>query len=472
MRRAVLYARVSSLKQEDGYSIPAQLDLLRVHAKNNALQIVEEFTDVESAKEPGRKNFSCMMKMVRKDPALVILVEKSDRLYRSMRDYAEFEDLRVEVHFVKEGVVLRPDSHSSERFKQGIMALMARNYIENLAEETRKGMTKKAESGIFPSVAPLGYLNQEKRVVPDPFRREFIRQCFLWRADGMPVDEVRKRAEHSGLRSRKGCIVSLSQMHKILSDPIYYGAFRWRGKLYAGTHDPIVDKSTWDLAQYPRGAHLQKREFAFRGLIRCAGCGHLYTAELQKGHRYYHCANRRNPCRGTWLREDRLIVLMRRVVEAIEIDDAFADLVREALLGAHREKTDHLATRRQVLARKRSEFEAKLEALWEDRLKGKVSDPMYDRMKAKCETELERVTEEEAGLRTTNADFLQTGERLLELCKGVAGAWDARPGLEKASLLKILCSNLTTDGVTLRADYRRPFDLLAERPADWKWLPG
>ena len=36
---------------------------------------------------------------------------------------------------------------------------MARNYILNLGEETRKGMTEKARAGIYPSYAPVGYRN-------------------------------------------------------------------------------------------------------------------------------------------------------------------------------------------------------------------------------------------------------------------------------------------------------------------------
>ena len=36
---------------------------------------------------------------------------------------------------------------------------MAKNYIDNLSEEARKGQIEKAEQGIWPSKAPLGYLN-------------------------------------------------------------------------------------------------------------------------------------------------------------------------------------------------------------------------------------------------------------------------------------------------------------------------
>jgi hypothetical protein len=39
-----------------------------------------------------------------------------------------------------EGVVLSRESRSSEKFMHGIKVLMAKNYIDNLSEEARKGM--------------------------------------------------------------------------------------------------------------------------------------------------------------------------------------------------------------------------------------------------------------------------------------------------------------------------------------------
>src|SRR3546814_12620725 len=60
---------------------------------------------------------------------------------------------------LKEGTVLSRDSRSSEKFMHGIKVLMAKNSVDNLSEEARKGMLEKAKQGIWPSQAPLGSLN-------------------------------------------------------------------------------------------------------------------------------------------------------------------------------------------------------------------------------------------------------------------------------------------------------------------------
>src|SRR6185312_11922033 len=90
-----------------------------------------------------------------------VIVEKTDRLYRNFHDCVTLEDLGIEIHLPKEGQVLTKDSKSQAKLVHGIQVVIARNYIENLREEVRKGMREKAEQGIYPSRPPLGYCNNK-----------------------------------------------------------------------------------------------------------------------------------------------------------------------------------------------------------------------------------------------------------------------------------------------------------------------
>src|SRR5262245_36752505 len=61
-KRAVIYARVSSKEQEkEGFSIPAQLKLLKEYAASNGFAIVQEYVDVETARQIGRAAFGEMI---------------------------------------------------------------------------------------------------------------------------------------------------------------------------------------------------------------------------------------------------------------------------------------------------------------------------------------------------------------------------------------------------------------------------
>ena len=190
-KQAVIYARVSSKEQEkEGFSIPAQLKLLKEYAAAQGFAVVAGICGRgdRQADRPRR---------LRRDGRLsegasavrVMLVEKTDRLYRNLKDWVTVDELDVEIHFPKEGVVLSRELRSSEKFMHGIKVLMAKNYIDNLSEEARKGMQEKAEQGIWPTVAPLGYRNVAARTArrsspPIPTLRRMIAKLFEWYATG------------------------------------------------------------------------------------------------------------------------------------------------------------------------------------------------------------------------------------------------------------------------------------------------
>ena len=146
--------RVSSREQEnEGYAIPAQLKLLKGYAAAEAFTVAQNYVDVET----GRGAFGEMVTWLRAHPDVrVILVETTDRLYRNLKDWVTIDEPDAEIHFPKEGVVMSRDWRSSEKFMHGIKVLLAKNYIDNLSEEARKGQQEKAEQGIWPTKTPLG----------------------------------------------------------------------------------------------------------------------------------------------------------------------------------------------------------------------------------------------------------------------------------------------------------------------------
>src|SRR6476661_4524475 len=218
-KQAVIYARVSSKEQEkEGFSIPAQLKLLKEYASANGFAVAEEYIDVETAKQTGRAAFGEMVAYLKAHPSVrVMLVEKTDRLYRNLKDWVTVDELNVEMHFPKEGVVLSRESRSSEKFMHGIKVLMAKNYIDNLSEEARKGMQEKAEQGIWPTKSPLGYRNitgpdGKKIIGPDPEAAPLIGRLFEWYASGtLSVREAARKVRDAGLVHRKsGARVTVS----------------------------------------------------------------------------------------------------------------------------------------------------------------------------------------------------------------------------------------------------------------------
>src|SRR5438552_3289018 len=233
MQSAVIYARVSSREQErEGYSIPAQRKLLNEYARLRGFRVQHEFIDVESAKNPGRKEFGAMLRLLQSDPHWrTVLVEKTDRLYRNRTDSIAFEELierrSVEIHLVKEGRVIAKDSRSQDKFMHDIHVAVAKHYSENLREEVKKGMREKAEQGIYPSRPPFGYKNNPatRSIEVDLQRAPVLKKIFELYASGQhSLSTLRKAAlRETGVR------ISRAYLEIILKNPFFIGRFTWQG---------------------------------------------------------------------------------------------------------------------------------------------------------------------------------------------------------------------------------------------------
>jgi site-specific DNA recombinase len=340
---AVLYSRVSSKDQErEGFSIPAQQKLLREYARAQKLTILREFVDVETAKQAGRSQFGEMLAFLKANPTCrTILVEKTDRLYRNIKDWLTIDELDVTVHFVKEATVVSRESRSSDKFMHGIKVLMAKNYVDNLGEEVKKGMREKAEQGYWPSMASIGYINNRAthRIEPDPDRSPLITELFqLYASGAYSLKSLLARAHAIGLtHPRTGRRLFKSELHRLMQNPIYYGDFNWDGKQYAGSHQPLITRDLFDQAQAvlrrkPR-ARNPKQRHAFMGLLTCAQCGCAITAERKKGkYVYYHCTNYHGDCDNSYVREERLADLLGAVVRPIQITDDIAEDISTAFV--------------------------------------------------------------------------------------------------------------------------------------------
>jgi site-specific DNA recombinase len=459
---AVLYARVSSKEQEkEGFSIPAQQKLLRQYASDHGIVVACEFTDVETAKRSGRAGFGEMLSYLRGHAGCrIILAEKTDRLYRNIRDWVTIDELGVEVHFVKQGTVISPDSRSSDKFLHGIQVLMAKNYIDNLSEETRKGMLEKAEQGLWPSFAPLGYLNVNRSIVTDPMIAPIIRNIFEWYATGeYSLADVTKMAKAAGMVFRKsGSPVPKGTVAKILHNRIYTGDFDFGGKTYRGRYEPIITRELWQrVQQVLDGRHRQKRihDFAFSGLIACGQCGRAMVGELKKGrYVYYHC-----PCASPYVHEELLEAEFTEAVRRLVFTPEFLADAKHWLPQAHAKE---IHEREQVVVRlqaERTKLERRIEAIYEDKLDGVIDEAFYRRKTDQCRAETARLTRE---IERQQRSQLAYVDNLAELAARAADLFEQQPASEKRKLLRFLVEECKWTKGHLTYRWKPPFDRVAE----------
>ncbi len=477
--KAVIYARVSSREQErEGYSIPAQRKLLNNYAQVRGFDIAREFVDVESAKNPGRKRFGEMVRLLQTDShCYVVLVEKTDRLYRNRTDAIAFEELiekrNVEIHLVKEGRVVGKDSRSQDKFMHDIHVAVAKHYSENLKEEVKKGMREKAEQGIYPGHAPFGYRNDKttRSIVIDPDRAPVLRRIFeLYGSGQYSLTSLRKT-----LQEETGIRLNRAYLEKILKSRFYLGYLVWQGVEYKGTHPQLIDASTFDRVQGVfAGRHKPrhgKHDFAFGGLLRCAHDGCTVTAEHHKGrYTYYRCSFGRGKCVLPYMPEpaisDKLCEVLKSIyvpeqvataiVSSVESDRSSSEVMRQQELAAAQQRLAALRTR--------------MDQAYEDKLDGRIAEEFWIR-KANEWREQERTLEAKIERLSTpvTTQTVLTVQRILELANKAHFLYLTRNSAERGQLLRMVLLNCATDGVSLWPNYRKPFDLIFQRAKTEEW---
>ncbi|MDP3696527.1 MAG: recombinase family protein [Candidatus Taylorbacteria bacterium] len=209
----------------------------------------------------------------------------------------------------------------------------------------QRGLKTKCELGLWPSVAPTGYINSknvdEKGVVYiDPPRAPIIKKMF----EKMAYDKWSGRKIYHWLKfelnfkSIGNHNLALSNIYRILQNPFYYGVFEYpkkSGNWYQGKHETIVDKELFDKVQEQlkrdnivRTSH----EFAFTKLMVCGLCGSSVSAEekykqLKDGttnkYIYYGCCRSKDRhCKSIYLREEELVGQLVKILDQIDFNNS------------------------------------------------------------------------------------------------------------------------------------------------------
>jgi DNA invertase Pin-like site-specific DNA recombinase len=296
-----IYCRKSSEAEDrQVLSIESQNRELDQIALKLNLPVIEVVTEAKSAKEPGRPVFNQMMQRLYRGEAAGIICWKLDRLARNPVDGGSVI-WAIKQHGIK--VMTPTQGYAREDDNIILMYIefgMAQKYVDDLSKNVKRGLKAKAERGLFPSLAPPGYLNDrrkqqgEREVAKDPERFPLVRRMWDLMLTGLysPPRIVTIANDEWGFRTRQtkkmgGNPLSRSNIYKIFTKPFYYGWFEFpegSGQWFHGSHEPMVTEAEYDKVQVllgrkgnPRaGTHLT---FPFTGLIRCGECNLMITAE-------------------------------------------------------------------------------------------------------------------------------------------------------------------------------------------------
>ena len=121
--------------------------------------------------------------------------------------------------------------------------------MDSLAENTKRGLRQKVRRGKYPSVAPIGYINdvRNKSIVVDRKKAKIIKTAFEYYATGNArLEDVSDFWAQRGILSRGGKRIHKTRATFILSNLFYTGLFKYGGELYEGKREPIIAKKLFD----------------------------------------------------------------------------------------------------------------------------------------------------------------------------------------------------------------------------------
>jgi len=477
-RKVVSYIRVSTDEQaEHGYSIDAQKQLLDDYAKGHDLEVVERFVESESAFKLGRGGFSQMVEFLKKHKsASAILIYKYDRISRNMTDYALLvEQMGVDLISATEEL----PRNATGRMMGDMQMVYARYFSAQLSERVTDAMVAKARKGLYPSGAPLGYLNdsETKVLVPDSERALLLKEMFeVYANTDIALSGLVRWADEKGLRSRKGNPLRKSAIHKILTNPIYIGLVRWKGVVVPGKHEPIVTRYLFDRIQEKLEGRAQrnlKREFPFRGFLVCGYCGCKITASLIKGkYVYYHCTHGRGKCQQPLIPQAVLAERLQSVVDGVRIPQEVVIEILNQVREGEEERAKSIQKRIAALGTEDGALKQRQDKAYIDKLDGVLAEDRWRELESKWTKRSQAIAaqqkELEESLLRSGADDAKEAFKLL---KSASILYSEQSPEEQARALKILVSNCTLKGKNIEPDYKKPFDLVAQGVRTANWYP-
>jgi DNA invertase Pin-like site-specific DNA recombinase len=403
------------------------------------------------------------------------------------------------------------DGTAAGIFHMSIDGAVAENHARSTQEKIKSTLKIKRDQGYCTGLAPIGYLNlgNMDHKPFDPDRAPKLRDMFQFCADGLwSLSDLAQWAKGQGLktvparrpRTRDELLaeeevklpkvsrpLSISHIHKILTNPFYTGRVKNSSGIWipSVSHDALIDddlfgKVAASLTRRKVSVHFaEKLDHPYRGLVRCDHCGRVYTPYVKKGIRYYGakclkgCSNKHRSFNQDFL-EGAIGHLIGKLAFSDEEKKTIDKQLSVALVPLRQIQEKKQAQQK----RRRKTVREKLQYLEDNKLMLLI-DKVYDTETIVSEQQkLEKqLTElEMPSAQPTEAELIERKEatyELSELVKNAQVSYKKGKLCEKENFSTLIFSELTLSENTLKFKCLNGFKSLEDHnwsvgdPTDW-----
>ncbi len=468
-----IYVRKSTdVEDKQVLSVEAQIVELKEFAAKYELEIVDIFIEKRTAKKPGRPILNKMLGRISSGEANGILSWLPDRLSRNSIDSGQI------IYMLDENILLdlKFPHFWFENTPQGKYMLAnefnsSKQYVDNLSVNTKRGLRQKVRRGEMPGIAPIGYYNdmRTKTAKVDKKAAPTIKQAFeLYARGDKRLDEIADFLYQSGIHTKAGQLYGKkmtgkkpfhkNRIKRMLTNPFYYGHFRYLGEIHEGKHTPIISKRLFDdvqtvLERRSRPQKEVKEPQPLCGLVHCS-CGMMLTNERQikrqkNGnvhiYNYYRCTRKSKTivCKEPHMRAEELDRQLSNLLLGFAMPIKWADKLYELIRQDERKDKLSLNANISDTQERVVQLSGRLQRLLDSYLDGDVERELYQNKRAEILGEKKRLQEQieqtSLGVLTWVEPMKRWIKTAVSICK-IAKGDDLRA--KKSLCLEIFGSNL------------------------------
>lgn len=433
--KAILYTRVSTDEQNNGYSPADQKERLIKYCDQNNIEIVGFYHDDESGKSFNRPKWLEIMSFLKKNRGVVdlLLFIKWDRFSRNVAE-AYITINALQKYGVEPQAIEQPLNFEIPEQKIMLAIYLAAPEVDNdrRALNIFHGIRRGKKEGRWLGARLKGYKNVRDEnnkpiIVPEGGSQEaLINKAFTEFASGMyNIEELRRKLNKEGLKATRNSFWMLLR-NKGYIGKVFVPAYKDEPAQWVeGLHKAIIDEQTFYEVQdildgrkkkMPNKYSAVRDELPLRGYLSCPQCGRNLTGSASRGRLggkffYYHCSNGcKERQRAQDMNKEFLKVLHRFNAQGT-ILELGAKVFTKQIKAENKQSKSELERITKELEKNRMRIKNAQVLM----LDGELDPTEYKEMKIKLTEEIEKLGAEETKIRQGSNQYDKKVEDMLSL---------------------------------------------------------
>jgi DNA invertase Pin-like site-specific DNA recombinase len=280
------YIRVSQVRGREGDSFISpdlQRQQIERWAQLRGVRIGEWHTDLDqTGGKMDRPALTEAIRRIEQGLSAGLAVARWDRFARTLEGalqaIARIDKAGGALASVADGI---DPTTSMGKFQRDLFLLLAEFQRNQIRDNWKVAQEQAVGRGIhIASKVPTGYMRDERtrKLVPHPQHAPHIAEAYRMRASGDSWRTIADYLDRHGVKGPYGAEHWRTRaVQHVLSNRVYLGEARSGEFVNEHAHDPLIDRSTWEVAQVARGVASARSDEPglLTGLLRCAGCRYL-----------------------------------------------------------------------------------------------------------------------------------------------------------------------------------------------------